>query len=92
MPPLESEPLDVFLDGFHVFHVFFGGVCVIETQVAYASVFLRDAEVEADGLGVPDVQVSVRFRRKTCLHFSSVLSFLQVFFYNLFDEIQALFL
>ena len=53
--PLESQPLDVFLDRFYVFHVFLRGVGIIEAQVAYASVFLGDAEVHADGFGMSDV-------------------------------------
>ena len=29
--PFVAQPLDVFLDGFYIFHIFFGGIGVIET-------------------------------------------------------------
>ena len=41
--------------------VFLGRVRVVETQVAGAAAFSRNAEVQADRLGVSDVQVAVRF-------------------------------
>ena len=40
-------------------------VGVVEAHVADAAVILRHAEVEADGLCVTDMQISVRFRRET---------------------------
>lgn len=74
--PLESKPLDVFLDGFYIFHIFLGGVGVIKTQVAYAAVALGNSEVQADGLCMSDVQVSVGLRRETGLYSSAVFTFL----------------
>ena len=38
---------------------------VVETQVALAAVFLGQAEVDADALGVADMQVAVGFGRET---------------------------
>ena len=35
--PAEAQPLDVFLDGFHIFHIFLGGVRVVHTQIADAA-------------------------------------------------------
>ena len=87
--PLVSQPLDVFLDGFHVFHVFLRGIGVVEAQVAHATVSGGNAEVEADGLGVSYVQVAVGLGREACLYSSSVLAFLQVVLYNLLNEVQA---
>src|SRR5262249_19825356 len=66
--PGEAEPADVFLDRVDVLDVFLGRIGVVETQVAGAAVLLRDAEVEADRLGMADVQVAVRFRRKARRH------------------------
>ena len=63
--PMESEPLDVLLDGVHVFGILLGGVGVVVTEVGHAAVLLREAEVQADGLGVAEVQVAVRLRRET---------------------------
>ena len=59
------------------------GMCYIE----FAAVFLRQAEVEADALGVAQVQVPVGLRREAghnAVHFA--LS--QVLFNNLFQKVQ----
>ena len=71
--PLEAQPLDVFLDGIHIFGVFLGGVGVIVAEVGLAAVFLCQAEVEADALGVAQVQVTVGLRREAghdAVHFT----------------------
>ena len=57
--PTEPEPANVFLDRVDVLDVFLRRVRVVEAQVALAAKFLSDAEIEADRLGVPDVQVAV---------------------------------
>ena len=57
--PLEAEPADVALDGVDVLLLFFFGVGVVEAQVGLAAELIGKAEVEADGLGVADVQVAV---------------------------------
>ena len=47
--PIEAEPADVGFDGFDVFGFLFGGVGVVESEVAGAVADLvGDAEVEAD--------------------------------------------
>jgi hypothetical protein len=60
--PVESHPADIIHDGVHILHVLFGGVGVVEAQVAGAVVGVGDPEVQADGFGVADVQVAVGFR------------------------------
>src|SRR5690606_13090261 len=63
--PVEAEPAYVFLDRGDVLGVFLGWVGVVEAQVAAAAELLGDAEVQADRLGVADVQVAVGFGRET---------------------------
>ncbi len=64
--PIEAEPFHVRLDGFDVFGFLFFGIGVVEAEVALrARVFLGDAEIQADGFRVADVQVAVRLRRET---------------------------
>ena len=65
LPPVETEPTDVFLNRIDVLDLFLGRVGVVHAQVAAALIFQREAEVEADGLRVADVQVAVRLRRET---------------------------
>src|SRR5262249_17131756 len=62
--PLEAEPVDVERDGIDVFLLLLAGVGVVEAQVAMAAVLECGAEVEADRLGVADVQVAVGLGRK----------------------------
>jgi hypothetical protein len=56
------------LDGIDKFLLLFGGIGVIEAQMTAAAEFLRDAEIEANRLGVTDVQIPVRLRRKPGHH------------------------
>ena len=65
LAPVEAEPAHVALDGVDVFLLFLDRIGVVEAQVAAAAELLRDAEVEADGFGVADVQIAVRLRRET---------------------------
>ena len=84
--PLEAQPLDILLDGVHVLGVFLGGVGVVVAEVGFATVFLCQTEVEADALGVAQVQVTVGFRRETG-HHGIYLTLGQVFFYDFFEKI-----
>ena len=60
--PLEAQPADVFLDGVDVFDLFLGRIRVVHAEVAAALELEGEAEVQADGLRVADVQVAVGFR------------------------------
>ena len=86
--PLEAEPLDVALDRVDVLHVLLDGVRVVEAQVALAAVFLRQSEVDADALGVADMQVTVRFGRETGLYARFAPG--DRLFDDLFEEVQRL--
>ena len=62
--PLESEPAHVLHDGQHEVFVFLERIGVVETQVGAAAELGRDAEIQADRLGMTDVQVTVGLGRK----------------------------
>ena len=87
--PLKAEPRNIFLDGIHVLHIFLDRVGVIEAEVAETVVFFCNSEVQADGLGVADVQIAVRFRRKTGVNFRSVFAVGQVFLNDFFNKIHS---
>ncbi len=57
--PVEAEPADVLLDGIDVLLLFLLGIGVVEAQVGLAAELIGQAEIEADGLGVADVEVAV---------------------------------
>ena len=63
--PVEAQPVDILLDGVHIFGVLLGGVGVVHAQVAQAVILLGSAEVDAQGLAVTDVQIAVGLRRET---------------------------
>ena len=64
LAPIEAEPAHVALDGVDIFLLLLGRVGVVEAQVAVAAELLGDAEIEADRLGVADMEIAVRLRRK----------------------------
>src|SRR5258706_6179321 len=62
--PFEAEPMHGFLDRVDVFLLFLGRIRVVEAQMTPAAVLLSEAEVEADRLGMAEMQVAVRLRRE----------------------------
>ena len=66
--PGADQPLPIRRDGIDILHVFLGGVRVVHPQIADAAKFACDAEVQANALGVADVQVTIRLRRKACMN------------------------
>ena len=56
--------------------------------MAAAVVFGGDAEVEADRLGMADMQIAVRFGRKAGDDFPAVLIAAQILRHDFADEIQ----
>ncbi len=64
LAPVEAEPVHVALDGVDELLLLLGRIGVVETKVAVAAELLGNAEIEADRLGVADVQIAVRLRRK----------------------------
>ena len=63
--PIEAQPVDVLLDGAHKLLILLGGVGVVHTEVAQTAKLLSGTEVDAQGLAVADVQVTVGLRGKT---------------------------
>ena len=86
--PLVSEPGNIPPDGIDILLVFLFGVGVVKSEVDEAIVLLCQPETEADGLGVPDVQVPVRFRRETGVD-AVVLTGSEVVDNDLLDEVKG---
>ena len=89
LAPVEAQPAHVGLDGVDVLLLLLGGVGVVEAQVAAAAELAGDAEVEADRLGVADVQVAVGLRREA-RHDGGVPPAAQVVGHDVADEVAAL--
>jgi hypothetical protein len=65
LAPVEAEPADVGLDCVDVLLLLLDWIGVVEAQVAAATELGGDAEVQADRLGMADMQVAVRLGRET---------------------------
>ena len=89
LAPLESQPSYIAFDGLYVFGVLFGRVRIVETQVTYTIVFLRDTEVHTNSLHMTNMQVAVRLRRETGLNTSVIHSVCQIFLYDLLNKIET---
>jgi hypothetical protein len=66
--PVEAQPAHGVDDGIDVFLLFLRRVGVVEAHVADTAVVLRQTEIQADRLGVAEVQVAVGFGRKARAH------------------------
>lgn len=64
-----TTSVDGIEDGIHVFLIFLLWVGVVEAHVADAAVIPGQAEIEQDGLGMAEVQITVGFRRKARANF-----------------------
>jgi len=89
--PLEAEPADIVLNRLDVFGLFGGRVRIVEPQIALAAELLGDAKVQADRLGVSDVQIPVRLRREPCLDPSTVLARSHRIGHDLANEVERTF-
>src|SRR5215469_878062 len=65
---LERVLPHIALDGVDVFLLLLRRIGVVEAQMTAAAELLRDAEIEADRLGVANVQIAVGLRRKAGHH------------------------
>ena len=63
--PVKAQPVDVFLDGVHVFGGFLARIGVVKAEMTDPVVLLGNAEVQADGLGMADMEEAVGFRRES---------------------------
>jgi hypothetical protein len=84
--PVEAEPVDVFLHRLDVLYILFSGVGVIEAQIAQSAELGGDAKVQADGLGVANVQIAIRLRREARMNAPTIFPSLHVFSNDLPDK------
>jgi hypothetical protein len=85
--PFEPEPLNVVLDRLYEFDVFFYGIRIVKPQVCPSFELIRKLKIKANRFGVPDVQVSVRFRREASNHFFYFAG-CEILDYDVFDKIR----
>ena len=86
--PLKAQPLNVLFDGVYILGVLFGGVGVVQTQIAHALVLFLYPKIDANGLGVANVQVAVGLRGKAGLY-AAIYPVLQVFINKIVNKIRV---
>jgi len=89
--PIKPQPADIRFDGFDILHIFFGGVRVVKAQIGQAAVIFGNTKVEANGLGMPNMQVTIGFWWKARMHFSTKPTGLIVLVDNIADEVRFAF-
>ena len=63
--PLEPEPRDIFLYRVHILLFLFFRIGIIKTEIHRGVILFSQTKINTDGFGMPNVQISVRFWRKT---------------------------
>src|SRR5258706_15919716 len=70
--PIEAEPAHVALDRIDVFLFLLHWIGVVEAQMAASAKLLRHPEIEADRLGVADMEIAVGLGRKPGHHLAAM--------------------
>ena len=89
--PGEPKPLHILLDRLDVLILFLLGIGIIEAQIATAVIAFGNPEVQADRLGMTNMQVPIGFRWKTGHHLAVVFTFCKVTVDDLSDKIAGRF-
>ena len=87
---VEAEPAYVVDDRLLVFGVLLGRIGVVEAEVTEAAVLLSDTEIQADRLGVADVEIAVGLGGKAGDHPAAEQVGFLVVLDHLADEIERL--
>ena len=66
--PLVAQPFDVGLNALDEGGFLLGGIGIVKAEIALSAVLLGNAEVDAQRLGMADVQIAVRLRREARAH------------------------
>ena len=91
LPPIETQPADVLLDRIREVLLLLGRIGIVETQMAGAPELLGHPEIQADGLGVTHMQITVGLRREAG-HDGGMLPGGEVLTDDRTDEIRRAFL
>ena len=87
--PVEAEPTHVPLDRFFKLDCFFTGIRVVETQVAKTVIFSRHAKVQTYRFRMADMQIAVRFGRKSRVYTAAILICFDIFGHALPNKVEG---
>lgn len=66
--PIKAQPANVFLDRLDVFHFLFGRIGIVKTQMTTPAIFNGSAKIQANRLGMANMQIAVGLRWKAGNH------------------------
>ena len=71
--PFPAKPSHICFDCVNIFDILLHGIGIIISQITLAAVLFCRRKIQANRLRVPDMEIPVRFRRKTRIDLSSIL-------------------
>ena len=83
---MKTQPVNIRLNGADVLILFLLGIGVVKTQIAAPAKLAGQAEIETDGLGMTDMQVTVGLGGKAGYH-GLDHTLIEVFGNDLLDKI-----
>ena len=63
------QPFHIFFNRLYKFCVFFHRICIVKSQMKCSIIFLRQSIIQQNRLGMSNMKISVRFRRKSGTNF-----------------------
>ena len=88
--PFEAEPSNIPSNRIHILDTLLLWVGIVESQIGDASVFSSQTETDTDGLGMPNVEVSVGLWRESCQDAALIFPAREIRLNFLLDEVQWL--
>ena len=74
--PAEAQPFNILLNGIYIFHILFYRIGVIKTQITNTAVIFGKAKVQANRLGMANVQITIWLRWETGMNPFRIISVL----------------
>ena len=87
LAPIETQPRHAVANRIDIFLRFLFRIGIVETQVTQTTVIMRNTEIQANALGVADVQIAIGLGRETRFHTSVPFSGTIIFVDNIADKI-----
>ena len=87
--PGKAQPMDIRLDRINIFRILFRRIRIIETQIAQAMIVLSQTKIQANGLGMADMKITIRLRREPRMDTLCILPVLQIFFNRILNKVRS---
>ena len=88
--PVCAKPLNIRFNRLYKFRLFLCRIGIVKTHIELAAVLFCKTIIQKNTLGVPDMQISVRFGRKTGVN-RIINALRQIFIDDLLDKITTFF-